>query len=69
MLTEETTNLYLLPFKDWKGAQLSRYAVEKARYYFSTLGILDYKVKKDRQGNPVCHYKLGIFAHPPEKVN
>jgi len=48
-----------IPFKEWKTiAKLSRYAVEKARYYFYDLGVLEYKVKKDAQGNPTAHYKL-----------
>jgi len=51
-----------ITFKEWKEAKLSRYAVEKARYYFYTLGVLDYCVKKDGQGNPVVHYKLNFKA-------
>ena len=52
-----------IPMKEWKEvAQLSRYAIEKARYYFSTIGVLEYKVKKDSQGNPTCHYKLNFKA-------
>jgi len=50
-----------IPHAEWqKVAKLSRYAIEKARYYFSTIGVLEYKVKKDRQGNPTCHYKLNF---------
>ena len=52
-----------IPMKEWKDvAQLSRYAIEKARYYFYSIGILEYKVKKDSQGNPTVHYKLNFKA-------
>ena len=52
-----------IPMKEWKDvAQLSRYAIEKARYYFYSLGILEYKVMKDSQGNPTVHYKLNFKA-------
>ena len=52
-----------IPMKEWKGvAHLSRYAIEKARYYFHTTGVLEYRVKKDSKGNPVCHYKLNFKA-------
>lgn len=52
-----------ITFKEWKGtARLSRYAVEKARFYFYNLGILEYQVKKDGQGNPTAHYKLNFKA-------
>ena len=48
-----------ISFKEWLDtAKLGRYAVEQARHFFVKLGVLEYKVKKDRQGNPVCHYRL-----------
>jgi len=49
-------------FKEWKDAGLTRYAIEKARYFFYSMGILDYCVKKDRRGNPTAHYKLNFKA-------
>jgi len=50
-----------IAFKEWKDkAHLSRYAIERARYYFYSIGVLEYKVKKDSQGNPTVHYKLNF---------
>ncbi len=52
-----------IPMKEWKDvAHLSRYAIEKARYYFYNKGVLEYKVKKDGNGNPTVHYKLNFKA-------
>jgi len=48
-----------ISFKDWKDAHLSRYAIEKARYYFFSIGVLEYKVIK-HNGNPTVHYKLNF---------
>jgi len=48
-----------ITFKDWKDARLSRYAIEKARYFFYSMGILEYKVVK-HQGNPTVHYRLNF---------
>jgi len=46
-----------ITFNDWKDAKLSRYAVEKARHFFYSMGVLEYKVKKFN-GNPTAHYKI-----------
>jgi len=46
-----------ITFQDWKDAKLSRYGVEKARFFFYQMGVLEYKVKKFN-GNPTAHYKL-----------
>ena len=52
-----------IPYKEWSSiAKLSRYSVEKARYYFYSIGVLEYKVKKDSSGNPTVHYKLDFKA-------
>lgn len=52
-----------ISFKEWKDtAKLGRYAVEQARWFFVKLGVLEYKVKKDGQGNPTVHYKLNFKA-------
>jgi len=48
-----------ITFKEWRDAGLSRHAVEKARYFFYRMGLLEYRVKKDR-GNPTSHYKLNL---------
>ena len=51
-----------IPMKEWKDvAQLSRYAIEKARYFFYSIGVLEYKVIK-HNGNPTVHYKLNFKA-------
>lgn len=61
--TDDREDWCPIAFKEWKDvAKLSRYAVEKARYYFYSLGILEYKVKKDQQGNPTSHYRLNFKA-------
>ena len=52
-----------IPFKEWKTvAKMSRYSIEKARYFFYSMGVLEYKVKKDSKGNPTAHYKLNFKA-------
>lgn len=52
-----------IQMKEWKEvAHLSRYAIEKARYYFYSIGVLEYRVKKDDKGNPVSHYRLDFKA-------
>lgn len=58
-----------IAFKEWKSvAKMSRYAVEKARYYFYSLGVLEYKVMKDSNGNPTAHYKLDFKALMKELI-
>ena len=52
-----------IQMKEWKEvAHLSRYAIEKARFYFYNMGVLEYRVKKDLNGNPVSHYRLDFKA-------
>jgi len=59
-----------IPFKEWKTvAKMSRYSIEKARYFFYSMGILEYKVKKDSKGNPTAHYKLNFKALMKELNN
>jgi len=57
--TDDREEFEPIPTKRWKDvAKLSRYAVDKARYFFSCMGILETRVFKDIHGNPTVHYKL-----------
>jgi len=47
-----------ITFEDWEDLDINRAVVEKARYYFHNLEILEYKVKKNGQGNTTTHYKV-----------
>ena len=52
-----------IQMNEWKDvAHLSRYAIEKARYFFYNMGVLEYCVRKDSKGNPVSHYRLDFKA-------
>jgi hypothetical protein len=51
-----------IELKKWKEvAKLSRYAIEKARFYFNSIG---------KNGNPTDHYKLNFkkLRQPLKKI-
>jgi len=50
-----------IPAKQWKDvAKLTRYSVDKARNFFTRMGILETKVIKNIEGNPMVHYRLNF---------
>ena len=60
---DDSTEWVPIQMKEWKEvAHLSRYAIEKARYFFYNMGVLEYCVRKDSKGNPVSHYRLDFKA-------
>ena len=61
--TDDKNEWVPIQMNEWKEvAHLSRYAIEKARYFFYSIGVLEYCVKKDSKGNPVSHYRLDFKA-------